>query len=274
VTASEPVRTAVRSWDPQQYRRYGGERSRPFYDLTSQIEVSDPRSVVDVGCGPGELTASLARRWPRADVLGIDNSPEMIEAAQRVLADESAAPAGPPRLRSELKDLHAWDPADPVDVIVSNAVLQWLPDRDALMLRLAGHLAEGGWLAVQMPANHGQDAHRLMRELVGSAKWRSRLADVQLTWQSGDPGQYLELLATAGYTVNAWETTYLHVLPGDDPVLEWLKGTGLRPVLAALDETAREDFLADYGSLLRQAYPRREYGTVLPFRRVFVVARR
>jgi trans-aconitate 2-methyltransferase len=274
LAVSEPARTVVRTWDPQQYRRFGGERSRPFYDLTSQIEATDPRSVVDIGCGPGELTAGLARRWPQADVLGIDSSPEMIEAAQRVLEAEDTGPGDPPRLRFELMELHDWSPTEPVDVIVSNAVLQWLPDRDSLMLRFAGHLADGGSLAVQMPANYGQDAHRLMRELIGSAKWQPRLAQVQLTWQSGDPGAYLDLLANAGYTVDAWETTYLHVLAGDDPVLEWLKGTGLRPVLAALDEASRGEFLAEYGALLRAAYPRREYGTVLPFRRLFVVARR
>jgi trans-aconitate 2-methyltransferase len=274
VAGTEPVRTAMRSWDPQQYRRYGGERSRPFYDLTSQIEATDPRSVVDIGCGPGELTISLSRRWPGADVLGIDSSPEMIEAAQQVLEAEDSEPGDPPRLRFELIDLRDWSPPEPVDVIVSNAVLQWLPDRDSLLLRFAGHLAEGGWLAVQVPANYGQDAHRLMRELLGSAKWQPRLAQVQLAWQSGDPGQYLDLLANAGYTVDAWETTYLHVLPGADPVLEWLKGTALRPVLAALDEASRREFLAEYGALLRAAYPRREYGTVLPFRRLFVVARR
>jgi trans-aconitate 2-methyltransferase len=274
VAVGESARTAVRTWDPQQYRRYGGERSRPFFDLTSQIEATQPRSVVDVGCGPGELTASLARRWPQADVLGIDSSPQMIEAAQRVLAEEDAGPGGPPRLRFELMDLLEWSPPEPVDVIVSNAVLQWLPDRDSLMLRFAGHLAEGGWLAVQMPANYGQDAHRLMRELLGSARWQPRLAEVQLAWQSGDPGQYLDLLAKAGYTVNAWETSYLHVLPGEDPVLQWLKGTALRPVLAALDEASRDEFLAEYGALLRDAYPRHEYGIVLPFRRLFVVARR
>jgi trans-aconitate 2-methyltransferase len=274
VAIGEPARTAVRNWDPRQYRRYGGERSRPFFDLTSQIEATDPKSVVDVGCGPGELTASLSRRWPRADVLGIDSSPEMMQAARRVLAEEGSGPGGSPRLRFELMDAHDWNPPEPVDVIVSNAVLQWLPDRDSLIARFAGYLAEGGWLAVQLPANYDQDAHRLMRELIASARWQQRLAEVRLAWQSGDPGHYLDLLANAGYTVDAWETTYLHVLPGDDPVLEWLKGTALRPVLAALDQASRDEFLAQYGALLREAYPRHGYGTVLPFRRLFVVARR
>jgi trans-aconitate 2-methyltransferase len=274
-TGNEPARTVPRNWDPAQYRRYGGERSRPFYDLISQIGARDPGLVVDLGCGPGELTASLCERWPRAEVSGLDNSPEMIAEARRVLAGATAGGAALPRLTFELMDLHDWTPAEPPDVIVSNAVLQWLPDREALLLRFAEQLADGGWLAVQVPGNYDQPAHRLMRRLLGADRWRSRLADVELAWQSAEPTRYLDLLAGAGCeVVDAWETTYLHVLAGDDPVLEWLKGTALRPVLGALDADGREEFLAEFGSLLRDAYPRRDYGTVWPFRRVFVVARR
>ncbi len=253
-------------WDPAQYRKFGGERARPFYDLIGQIGADDPSSVVDVGCGPGELTMSLGQRWPEAEVLGIDNSPEMIKEADQALAGGSA------RLRFELLDAHDWVPGAPVDVIVSNALLQWIPDHEALMVRWAGWLAEGGWLAAQLPANHNQASYRLLRELMEADRWRPKLADVRLAFQAAQPARYLELLATAGCVVDAWETTYLHVLPGDDPVLGWLKGTGLRPVLAALDEPDRGEFEAEYAARLREAYPRREYGTVLPFRRVFVVA--
>ncbi len=250
-------------WDPAQYRKFGGERARPFFELVGQIGAENPRSVVDLGCGPGELTASLSQRWPDADVLGLDDSPEMIREAEQV---------GTERLRFELMDAHDWVPDEPVDVIVANALLQWLPDHEELMLRWAGQLAEGGWIAAQLPANHNQASYRLLRELLDSDRWRSRLAGVRLAFQAADPARYLDLLAGAGCVVDAWETTYLHVLPGDDPVLGWIKGTGLRPVLTALDEPERAEFEAEYGALLRAAYPTREYGTVLPFRRVFVVA--
>jgi len=256
-------------WDPAQYRKFGGERARPFYDLIGQIGAEDPRLVVDVGCGPGELTASLTRRWPEADVLGIDSSAEMIREAELVLVAEPGS-----RLRFERLDAHDWVPARPVDVIVSNALLQWLPDREALMVRWAGQLAAGGWFAAQVPANHNQPSYRLLRELMESSRWRSRLEEVRLAFQAADPARYVDLLAGTVSLVDAWETTYLHVLPGEDPVLNWLKGTGLRPVLAALDEPERAEFEAEYGALLRDAYPRREYGTVLPFRRVFFVARK
>ncbi len=266
--ACGPAGGGVNRWDPGQYRKFGEERARPFYELITRIGATAPRSVVDIGCGPGELTATLCDRWPEAEVLGIDNSPEMIKETERVLA------GGPPGLRFALMDSHDWVPDSPVDVIVSNALLQWLPDHESLMVRWAGHLAEDGWLAAQLPANHDQASYRLLRDLIGSGRWRSRLGGVQLAYQSADPARYLDLLARAGCAVDAWETTYLHVLAGDDPVLRWIKGTGLRPVLAALDGPERAEFEAEYATLLRAAYPSREHGTVLPFRRVFLVAHR
>ena len=254
-------------WDPGQYLRFGDERSRPFFDLTSQVLAQRPDLVVDLGCGPGQLTAELARRWPGAQVRGIDSSAEMIAAAQRIGADGG-------RLRFSLGDLRDWQPDGPVDVIVSNAVLQWVPGHEDLLRRWAALLRPAGWLAFQVPANFAEPAYAIMRELAGSGRWRPLLADVALTRQSADPGPYVDLLSRAGCEVNAWETTYLHVLPGEDPVLEWYKGSGLRPVLAALRPDQSAEFLAEYGARLRQAYPRRPYGTVLPFRRVFVVARK
>lgn len=254
-------------WDPGQYLRFGDERSRPFFELTAQIGAEHPGLVVDLGCGPGQLTAELARRWPEAEVRGLDSSAEMIDAATRL---EEAAPW----LSFGLGDLRDWRPERPVDVIVSNAVLQWVPDHEALLTGWAQALVPGGWLAFQVPANFGAPSHALMREVAASDRWRSVLGDVALNRQSADPAAYVDLLSRAGCVVNAWETTYLHVLPGEDPVLEWYKGSGLRPVLAALDPDQAAAFLAEYGARLREAYPRRPYGTVLPFRRVFVVAHR
>ncbi len=280
-------------WDPGQYRRFGDERSRPYFELIGQIGATDPRYVVDVGCGPGELTAELCRRWPFAEVLGVDSSAEMISAAGQVLAGlladggpggaaatESAAgpaPAGQPavpKLRFELCDARDWQPDRPVDVLVSNAMLQWVPDHEKLLIRWARQLPAGGWLGFQVPGNFDQPTHLILRELAASVRWRPLLAGVALNRQTASPADYLDLLATQGCEVNAWETIYLHVLSGPDPVLRWYQGSGLRPVLAALDQDQAKEFMAEYGALMRQAYPPLAYGTVLPFRRVFVVARR
>lgn len=254
-------------WDPRQYRRFAGERSRPFFELLARVGAERPRLVVDLGCGPGELTATLAARWPEAAVLGVDSSPAMIEAAR----------AGQPadgRLSFRLGDATEWEPDAPVDVLVANAVLQWLPGPLDVLARWAGLLPPGGWLAVQAPGNFDQPGHALMRELAASARWRPLLDGVVLNRQAGDPADYLDVLAGAGCEADAWETTYLHVLPGGNPVLDWYKGTGLRPVIDALPRGQAAEFIAEYGDRVRQAYPARPYGTVLPFRRVFVVARR
>ena len=268
------------TWDPGQYRQFGGERSRPFYELIGRVRAVDPAFVADLGCGPGELTADLCRRWPAARVVGVDSSAEMIAAAGDVLSglteegapDASAPAAG--RLSFELADAWDWQPGMQVDVIVSNALLQWIPGHERLLVRWLGMLADGGWLAFQVPANFDQPAHAVLRELVASRRWRPLLGDVALNRQAADPADYLDLLASDSCEVDAWETTYLHVLGGDDPVLRWYQGTGLRPVLAVLDPDRSAEFLAEYGELLRSAYPRARFGTVLPFRRVFVVAHR
>jgi trans-aconitate 2-methyltransferase len=252
-------------WDPELYQRYGDERSRPFFDLVGRVAAEAPEVVVDLGCGPGTLTATLADRWPRAQVRGIDSSAEMIDAAR-------ALPASDGRLSFALGDVRDWKPDGGVDVIVSNAVLQWVPDHLAVLTRWAGFLAPGGWLAFQVPANFDQPSHRALRELAGSDRWRPRLAGVRLNRQAAEPAEYADLLARAGLQVDAWETTYVHVLHGDDPVVDWYRGTGLRPVIAALPPDQAEEFLADYRARMNEAYPAAPYGTLFPFRRVFAVA--
>jgi trans-aconitate 2-methyltransferase len=202
-------------------------------------------------------------------VLGIDSSAEMIRTA-------TAAGYGDGDLASRLSfavgDVGDFKPDRPVDVIISNAVLQWVPDHIRLLPRWADDLAPDGWLAFQLPGNFDQPSHAVLRELAASDQWRDRLAGVELNRQAGDPAIYLDLLARAGLVVDAWETTYLHVLLGPDPLTEWYKGTGLRPVLAALTPADAEEFVRQYGARVRAAYPAAPYGTVLPFRRVFVVA--
>jgi trans-aconitate 2-methyltransferase len=252
-------------WDPGQYQHFGDERSRPFFDLVGRVGADDPGHVADLGCGPGTLTATLADRWPKADVRGIDSSPEMIEAAL-------ALPSADGRLSFALGDVRKWQPEGRVDVIISNAVLQWVPDHLDVVARWGGFLQPGGWLAFQVPGNFDQPSHAVLRELAASDRWRALLGDVPLNRQAADPAEYLDLLARAGFEVDAWETTYLHVLHGEDPVLDWYKGTGLRPVLAVLQPDRAAEFLEEYRDRMAEAYPPAPYGTVFPFRRVFVVA--
>lgn len=263
--------TGTTTWDPQLYLRFAGERARPFFDLLARVGAERPRFVADLGCGTGELTASLARRWPSARVLGVDSSAEMISAAERVLA--SAGPDAD-RLSFALGDIRCWAADSPPDVITCNAVLQWVPEHHDLVSRLARSMAADGWLAFQLPGNADQPAYRLLRELMGAPRWHRLLAEVDINTQGADPADYLPALADAGCEVDAWETTYLHLLHGDDPVLRWYRSTGLRPVLAALDEQDTDAFWAEYGAALRTAYPATPHGTVFGFRRVFAVAHR
>ncbi len=254
-------------WDPGQYLRYAGERARPFFDLLARVGATDPGYVADLGCGPGNLTAALADRWPAAQVVGVDNSPEMIGAAQ-------AEARGRGTLSFTLADIRDWQPDRPVDVLISNAALQWVPGHLDVVRRWPGLLSPGGWLAFQLPGNYAQPSNAILLELVRSERWRGLLAGAELNRQARDPAEYLDLLAREGCAVDAWETTYLHVLPGPDPVVEWYRGTGLRPVLSMLTPELAEEFLGAYRERVAQAYPAAPYGTVLPFRRIFVVASR
>ncbi|MFB4296110.1 trans-aconitate 2-methyltransferase [Actinomadura sp. NTSP31] len=259
-------RQAEAVWDPAQYGVYGDERARPFTELVGRLGPIAPRHVVDLGCGSGELTATLAGRWPGAVVAALDSSPEMIA--------EARAREIPGRLTFEVADVTAWKPRHPVDLIVSNAVLQWVPEHLDLLPRWIDALAPGGRLAFQVPGNFAAQSHVRLRELCRSPRWRDRLAGTVRDDPVLDPAGYLDRLAGLGCAVDAWETTYMQVLTGDDPVLEWVKGSALRPVLSALGPDETGEFLAAYRDRLRAAYPARPYGTVFPFRRVFVIATR
>jgi trans-aconitate 2-methyltransferase len=251
-------------WDPTRYLRYADERSRPFVELVTRVQ-TQPRTIVDLGCGPGHLTAVLRARWPDATVLGVDSSIDMIERARADDADPLAS--------YELADVSTWRPSAPVDLMVSNALFQWVPDRLDVIARLADQVTAGGTFALQTPNNFDEPSHRLLSEVASRPAYRE-LTDGLHENRGTSPEAYLELFSGLGWQVDAWETTYLHVLQGEDPVLDWISGTGARPVLAALPAALREQFVVEYGAALREAYPSRPWGTVMPFTRVFAVARR
>lgn len=255
-------------WDPDQYLRFGDERARPLVELVARIGAVDPQQVVDLGCGPGNATVRLLQRWPEAQVTGVDNSPAMVaEAHQRTV---------PGRLRFEEGDVRTWRPPRPVDVIVSNATLQWVPGHVDLFPDLLDQLRPGGWFAFQVPGNFGAPSHVLLREVARSPRWRNRVGSLLREDAVSEPTEYLHALAGLGCETDIWETTYLHVLApaATHPVLEWVRGTALRPVLTALQPADAVAFEADYAARLSEAYPVGATGTVLPFRRIFAVARR
>jgi trans-aconitate 2-methyltransferase len=250
------------TWDPDRYLLYADERGRPFVELLARVAAEAPRLVADLGCGPGNLTALLASRWPEAEVVGVDSSPAMVERAR----------AGDLPVRFETGDVRTWRPAAPVDVLVSNATYQWVPGHLDLLPTLVGHVRPGGWFAFQVPGNHAEPSHALLHDLGRDPRFAPYTEGVARPY-SHDPAVYAEVLRDLGLEVDAWETTYLHLLTGEDPVFTWISGTGARPVLAALPDDLRAEFTAEYQDLLRTAYPPGPHGTVLPFRRVFVVAR-
>ena len=255
-------------WDPGQYLRYAGLRGRPFAELTARIGAEAPSYVVDLGCGTGELTATLAERWPDATVSGVDSSPDMIATAQQHAIDD--------RLTFDVTDLRDWRAPRPVDVLTANAVLQWVPGHLNLLEELVAALAPGGWLAFQVPDNFEEPSHTLLRDLRLSPRWRVQLGEgADRTAGVERPGTYLRKLLELGLDPDVWQTTYQQVLHGDDAVLEWVKGTALRPVLSLLeDESDRQEFLDEYAAALRNVYPRESFGTLFPFRRTFAVAQR
>ncbi|MFI7599645.1 trans-aconitate 2-methyltransferase [Actinoplanes sp. NPDC049681] len=252
-------------WDPAVYHRFGQERSRPFFDLVARVGAERPRTVVDLGCGPGELTATLAERWPGARVVGLDSSPEMIAKA--------AALGSPAEFR--LGDLAHWRPGPGTDVVITNAALQWVPGHGDLLTAWVRSLPSGAWFAMQVPGNFDAPSHRALREVARSEPFADALGDLVREAPVDDAAGYAARLLAEGAAVDAWETTYVHLLPatGDEhPVLRWMEGTALRPVKAALDDTRWRAFRATLGAKLTAVYPARSGHVAFPFRRIFVVA--
>ncbi|GHF84949.1 trans-aconitate 2-methyltransferase [Kitasatospora xanthocidica] len=254
-------------WDPEQYLRFADERTRPLRDLLARVpSLPHPgeESILDIGCGPGNSTAVLRERWPHARLTGVDNSAPMLATART---------EGEPTADYLLADARDYDPAPArPDLVVSNATLQWIDGHLGLLPRWAAALRPGGAVAFQVPGNFDAPSHTLLADLRRGPRWRALLGEDPVRAGVHPPERYLDALGAAGCEPDVWETTYLTPLPGPDPVLEWVKGTALRPVLTRLaDPEDRAAFLAEYGRLLREAYPAGPSGTVFPFRRIFAV---
>lgn len=262
-------------WDPGQYALFATHRGRPFADLVARVDASDPAVVVDLGCGDGPLTLGLAGRWPDARIVGVDSSAEMLAAA---LEHDAGGRVEWVQARAE-----DWTPAEvgaPVDVLVTNAALQWVPGHLDLIPGWVDGLAPGGWFAMQVPNNFGAPSHALMRDVAARhARADELLPRLQRALGVAAPEDYLAALAGLGLETDVWVTEYQHVLDPDvaqrSPVLEWVRATGLRPVLDLLtEEGERTAFLDAYTVALDAAYPRRPWGVVLGFSRIFAVGHR
>jgi trans-aconitate 2-methyltransferase len=251
-------------WDPEVYLTFADDRARPFYDLLGRVGAAQPRRVADLGCGPGNLTLQLARRWPDAAIEAIDRSAEMVAAARE---RGVAATVG---------DLRSWAPQPDTDVVFSNAALHWVPERDELMVRWAEQLAAGAWIAIQMPGNFDTPSYSAIRAVARREPYATTLRDTPFRLGNvvDSPAHYAGLLIDAGCTVEAWESTYVHQLTGEHPVLDWISGTALLPVQERLNDEEYQRFREELIPLLADAYPPRPDGTTFfPFRRVFVVAK-
>jgi trans-aconitate 2-methyltransferase len=251
-------------WNPSQYLKFADERTRPAADLLARVPLAAPATIVDLGCGPGNSTELLARRWPQARLTGVDSSANMLADAARAHPDWSW----------EKADIARWSPPSPVDLIFANASVHWVPDHPALFPRLFGFVAAGGALAIQMPRNFDAPSHALMRAVAEDPRWRARLAPVA-RHPVAEPARYYDYLAPLARRVDLWESDYMHVMDGPAAILEWVRGSGLRVYLDPLEVAERTDFTARYLAALTEAYRPAVDGKVLfPFRRLFLVAER
>ncbi len=261
-------------WNPALYTRYEDERTRPARDLLARVGFQSARLAVDLGCGPGNSTELLAERFPSAAVIGTDNSPSMIESARERLPE-----ARFPKVRFELSDIARWQPQTPPDLIYANASLQWVPAHETLLPRLLQSLAPGGVLAIQMPDNRDEPTHRLMREVAAEPTWAAAIGDyTKLRTELLGLQGYYDLLAPlvgAAGSLDIWRTAYQHPMDSAKAIVEWVRGTGLRPFIDPLSPELRESYLAEYERRVDVAYPARSDGKrLLAFPRLFIVATR
>lgn len=256
-------------WDPTKYTEFSDYRGRPYKDLLGQLAGVDAAKIVDLGCGPGNMTRLLAQRWPAARVTGLDSSPEMIARAQDTVPEEN--------LDFRIADATSWHPEADIDLLFSNAMLQWLPGHRQLLAGWLAELKTGANVAIQVPGNFGSPSHAVMRQVAESPKWAQQLGGVlRHDDVVGEPEEYQRIFLDAGFQANVWETTYQQLLVGQDPILNWVRGTALLPVRHALDAEDFIEFENDYQREVSRHYPSFESkdGTVLtnfPFRRIFMI---
>lgn len=252
------------TWNPAAYLKYADERTRPAADLLARVPCENPQIVVDLGCGPGNSTNILADRYPRANLIGVDSSPEMLARAGE---------GGPKTAQWMKADVADWAPKEPVDVFFANALFHWLPERDRVFVRLMQHLKPGGALAIQMPRNEDAPITAVIRKAADEGPWREPLKAMTLRADVDEPRHYHRLLEAHARQRDIWETTYLHALTGQHAIFEWVKTTALNPYLETLQGDLREGFLAAARARIAAAYPREPSGvTLFPFRRIFIVA--
>ena len=276
------------TWNPGQYLKFGDERTRPCRELASRIDVSPVRTVIDLGCGPGNSTRILKSLWPDAQITGLDSSRDMIQAAQAAMPEDrwvvgsisewaTGAAERATGVTAQATSVTEQDTGvdGQFDVVFSNAAMQWVEDHETVYPELLDRVAPGGALAIQVPGNHDGPQHRLMREIAASAEWRDAFGSRKVReWHVHDLDFYYDVLTSRSARLDLWETVYMHVMADPEAIVEWYKGTGLRPFLEALeDEADRERFCAEYLEGLRGVYPVRPDGRVLfPFHRLFLVA--
>ena len=252
-------------WNAAQYMKFGGLRTRPALELLNRIGEEDPGHVVDLGCGPGNSTELLCARWPNSRIDGVDNAPDMLARAQETGL----------KVNWVEEDIAQYARTEPVNVLYSNAALHWIDDHSELFPNLLGAIKSGGWIAVQMPRNFQEPSHVLMRETARTEPFNELLMGVLREDPVGNPSFYYSLMFSHCSQLDIWETIYTQELEGENPVLEWVKGTALVPVRNALSDYMFEQFTLIYAEKLRQAYPMQKNGkTLFPFRRLFIVGQK
>lgn len=253
------------TWNPEQYLKFEDQRMRPGYDLLARVPMQSYSVIYDLGCGTGHLTRLLQRYWPDAEVFGVDSSPEMLNVAKSTASS----------IIWQQQDIRTWQPQKPADLIFSNAALQWVGDHSALFTKLLEHLKPGGVFAFQMPNNFQQPSHRQLLISARSGAWRKKLEPILPINPVLTPENYYQILSSETKIQDIWQTTYYSILSGKNPVVEWVKGSFMRPLLNALEEPERSEFLADYIDRISKSYIPDEKGlTVFPFQRLFIVAQK